>query len=321
MSSAFPVELSDEDLAMQQRNTKLIAAQIELCSLCRLKCFECPREIMERPPGVMKLEMAKNIASDLYQYTGGECGLNLNGLGEPLLYKHMVEFLEYIEGMGIPRIDLFTSLQAPEKLVLPVLEYLKTTTLSVTLATCEHRYGWDGKPQLDTEQFEKYFQLCLETPDNVTVSIAMIATAHHSVEEMESWEKFYRETYGDRCHVVWIKNLNPWMGYRASGVAHPDFGATPDTATPEPCNYPYELIHFGYDGTAIVCCTDDVQGLTTLGKYESRGDLQRIWESPEYEAIRRAHNCGDVRGIAACSRCERTAGMERDPLPEGALVG
>src|SRR3990167_5435411 len=78
---------------------KIEAIQLELTNACGLDCAECPRRYMTRKVGMMDFELAKLIALETLKYNY-YAGFNLNGLGEPLLYSYLPEFLELYHELG-----------------------------------------------------------------------------------------------------------------------------------------------------------------------------------------------------------------------------
>ena len=258
---------------------------------------------MTRKVGMMDLDKAKMIIEEGLAYKPS-MGFNLNGLGEPLLYKWMPEVLQHIQDCGGTHVDFFTSLKAPDTLVERIFDKLSSLNLNVMLAITKHIYDQHGGDNLDLEQFERNFHRAMALPSGIDKNIAMIATRYHKVETLETFKAHY-EQYLPPSQVHVIRSLNPWFNTVAD-MAHPDFGPQPSELKKTICDYPFILLHVVWDGAVLVCCTDDISGELKLGKIEKPGDLKRIWESEEYQELRRKHNAFDI-DMAPCNKCERTA--------------
>lgn len=288
--------------------TKLVALQMELTNACRLKCAECPRILMSRPVGVMDLELAKMLVTDAlaYQKERGlrEMGFNVNGLGEPLLYPHFAELVAHMDAAGAKHMDLFTSLIAPTRMVERAVEALNGTKMHVTLAMTKHLYDNEGKRQFDDETFDRHLEMFRGLSSNVDRHMGAILTKFHTDQDIAEFEAKYGAMF-DKDHFHLIKNLNPWFNL-VKDMAHPTFGSAGDSMDRHVCDYPFILLHVGWNGDVIICCTDDVDGEGLLGKIEKPGDLAAVWHGPALEEVRRLHNAFTPTN-KPCDKCERTA--------------
>ena len=107
---------------------------LELGNRCNLHCIICPREYQygkQMDQGFMPLEKAKAIIDEVYPYL---TSIGLTGLGETLLYPHLLEVLQYIKAKK-PSIQTTISTNAHfvgfvDKM-LPLLPYLDSIQFSV----------------------------------------------------------------------------------------------------------------------------------------------------------------------------------------------
>ena len=107
---------------------------LELGNRCNLHCITCPREYQygkQMDQGFMPLDKAKAIIDELYPYL---TSIGLTGLGETLLYPHLLEILQYIKSKK-PAIQTTISTNANfigfiEKIT-PLLPYLDSIQFSV----------------------------------------------------------------------------------------------------------------------------------------------------------------------------------------------
>lgn len=284
--------------------TNLVALQIELTNACKLACAECPRILMSRPVGVMNFELLKILIRDGAAYNR-EMGFNVNGLGEPLLYPHFGEMVEYMDSVNAHHIDLFTSLIAPDRLVDRSFQALSKTRMRVQLCITKHLYDDKGNRQFDDAQFDRNMLRAMSlSGGNIDRHIAVVLTKYHTEKDIADFEARYRSLF-DPGNFHIIRNLNPWFNL-VKDMAHPDFGAAPPANKPNICDYPFILLHVGWNGDVIICCSDDVDGDCILGRIEKEGDLRKVWHGPVLEAIREKHR-NYVIDMKPCDKCERTA--------------
>lgn len=291
--------------------TGLIALQVELTNACKLACAECPRYLMSRPVGVMKLDMVKMLILDGLEYRS-DIGFNVNGLGEPLLYPHFAEMVAYMGQNNVRHMELFTSLVAPTRLLSAAFDAIhRNRNVGVQLAITKHLYDGNGKRQIDDVTFDSHLEHALRLPENVDKHMGCVLTKYHTNEDVEEFTAKYSKFFPP-THFHIIKNLNPWFNL-VEDMAHQEHGSAGVSLNRNICEYPFILLHVGWNGDVIVCCTDDVDGECVLGTIRERGDLRKIWHGEKFEEMRRKHNAYII-DMAPCNKCERTA-WARQPQP------
>jgi MoaA/NifB/PqqE/SkfB family radical SAM enzyme len=105
-------------LAAKLRRTKLphpTSLMLEVTNLCQLRCITCPREyLMGRAmdKGHMDLDAARKLIDENNVYLDS---IGLTGLGETLLYPHLIELVDHIrkQNRGI-HIFISTNAQQPD---------------------------------------------------------------------------------------------------------------------------------------------------------------------------------------------------------------
>lgn len=282
--------------------TQLVALQIELTNACRLACAECARPMMSRRVGHMKLDLARLLVNEAIAYDRS-IGFNVNGLGEPLLYPHFAPLVEHLSNSGAHHVDLFTSLIAPQKLVDAAFSALAQTHVPVKLAITKHLYDKNGKRQFEDAEFDRNLEFALARVKGNDRHIAVVLTKHHTQKDVEQFRNRYAAMFHpENFHI--IERLNPWFNL-VRDMAHPAFGPQAEPGR-HICDYPFILLHVGWNGDVIICCSDDVDGECVLGHIEKEGDLRAVWEGPVLEAVREKHR-NYIIDMKPCDKCERTA--------------
>lgn len=283
----------------------IVACQLELTNICPLaSCAECAYPFMTRPKGHMDLELAKRIISDCVD-AFGPISFNLNGLGEPLSYPFLPEVIRYIGDYSPKsRIEIFTSLVCvSEKHVKNVINALSDVSNNILLASSYHIMNKEGKRLEATKKYYRFFDFydAFLGNNRIDFHVAMNVTKWHTKAE----EKLFLNTFTpfmppDKVHL--IQKLDSWFGHVSDQAVD-----TSDVMNPNVCDYPFRVLHIGWDGQIIICCTDDVDSLLNFG-YIQDNDVSKFWRSPEMEEIRDRHNNLDVKNLTPCNICGRTKG-------------
>ena len=77
----------------------IFEAFVELVSVCNFACTFCPQPEIKRSSPVMDIELAKKVVRDLADM-GHHHPIRVHLLGEPLLYPHFLEFVDYAHSIG-----------------------------------------------------------------------------------------------------------------------------------------------------------------------------------------------------------------------------
>lgn len=285
---------------------KIVAIQIELTNACPLAdCVECAWRFMSRPIGHMDFELAKTIVDGAVDAFGTGINFNLNGLGEPLSYKHLPDVIRYV-GEKAPdgRLELFSSLVGSRERVEAVCKAMDAIPNNVLFATTCHLRDDKGEILQQTVknfQFETVFNMLGSNP-RIDLHVATNASVFTQPEDLDVFRKTFGEALpDDKVHVV--ERLDSWLGYISDVAVE-----CSDVTSQSVCDYPFNVLHVAWDGTCLICCTDDVKGELPIGKIEKRSDLKDVWFSSQMDELRNRHNDLDVKGLAPCDSCGRTKG-------------
>ncbi len=215
----------------------------------------------------------------------------------------MLDAIYYMSEREVDHIDFFTSLVAPEKIVNAAFESLEQTGIKTMMAITKHVYDGHGKVQTLDDEFDRLLERALKLPRNVEKHLGIVLNKYHTEEDIEAFNTRYGPMFGkDQFHI--ITQLNPWFNL-VKDMASAEHGAAPASLEPAICDYPFILLHVGWNGDCIICCTDDVHGEGIMGHISDHGDLEKIWHGREYEAMREKHNSYNI-DMAPCNHCERT---------------
>jgi len=260
---------------------------------------------MSRKIGHMDFDLATTIVDGAVEAFGPTINFNLNGLGEPLSYKHLPDLIRYI-GDNAPRgrVELFSSLVASKDRVHDVCVALNQIPNNVLFATTCHLRDDKGEllsQTLNNFQFETVYNMLYVNP-RIDLHVATNRSVFTTEDDIEKFKAIFLPLLGEeRVHVV--DRLDPWLGYISDVAVE-----TSEVTSQSVCDYPFNVLHVGWDGTCLICCTDDVNGELPIGKIEKKSDIRDVWFSPLMEGLRERHNNLDVQDLSPCDKCGRTCG-------------
>ena len=124
-------------LALKKRNVVLPypnSLMIEITNLCQLSCIICAREYSlgkSMDKGNMSLEHAIKLIDETHVYLDR---IGLTGLGEPFVYPHLVELINYIRSKN-EGLSIFLSTNAQHPKTPEIVEKIsdKINTLQVSI--------------------------------------------------------------------------------------------------------------------------------------------------------------------------------------------
>lgn len=301
------------------------ALQLELTNKCQLDCAECPRRLMTRPIGDMDLGLARMLAEEALNVNPNVTFV-VNGLGDPIVYPHLAEYIEFIHLLAgqrphaHPTIHFFTNLSVPTPKLVDIFTVLQRIALPVLIATTRHMYDGKGKLAAPVSRFyDDNLRVAAEMVKGhprMDLHAHMVITKFHTEQDIEKFFAHFRTILpNDKVHIS--RQLNPWFDLvtEMAGPEGPDPAAMrrPGSGV-DTCHYPFKTCHIGWDGEMIICCTDDVNQDTHFGKVKEPGDLMRLWNGAELRLIRERFNRffdGDFSSAPkACQRCYRLAWLK-----------
>ena len=293
-------------MVYQRLEEQIVAIQMEVTNACPLAdCAECAWRFMSRKIGHMDFELAKIIVDGAVEAFGTTINFNLNGLGEPMSYLKLPDLIRYI-GQKAPngRVELFSSLVGSKERIAAVCHALDEIPNNVLFAVTGHMVDDKGnvlEQSANNFQFNITYAILGNNP-RIDLHCATNVSKFTIPEDIIVFRKIFESVLPkEKVHVV--ERLDPWLEY-----IRPFAVECSDVTGQAVCDYPFRVLHVGWDGTCLICCTDDVNGELPIGKIEKASDVRDIWFSPLMEELRARHNNLDVKGLSPCDRCGRTGG-------------
>ena len=301
---------------------------IELGNVCNLHCNICPRIYeygKQMDIGFMPLERAKAILDQMIPYLDSIC---LTGLGETMMYPHLLEVLQHIKSRK-PSIVTTVSTNAHFKgylnKVTPLLPYLDSIQFSVD--GCGQVYE-QMRPGTDFKEITKNISRTIELSRD-TEFIINFVISKDNYHDMKNIVKFAHEMNVEfvNFNVMSIRsmlkqsfeyyNFMNTEDYKESvklaldeAACHHDMEITGLVQNNETrsngfrsCTYMWEFPYITWDGFYVPCCGKPFWKLLNFGNV-FENDLMSVINSKKAQSFRRmwqkntphifCHNCIDV---------------------------
>jgi radical SAM protein with 4Fe4S-binding SPASM domain len=311
--------------ATRRRSLRLphpTSLMLEVTNLCQLRCVTCPREyalgkVMDK--GHMDLERAKHLIDENHVYLDS---IGLTGLGETLLYPHLLEIVDYIrsKNQGI-HIFISTNAQQPDapRIVDAIADKIDALQISID------GLGDVFEKVRRNSDWEKYLSSVREIARiakgrraAVKFNMVVLEENYHQMADVIRLAKSLGipEVYFNTMNLV----ANDWdvsyykfyygSGFKEAVRAAADLGGREgiivgwdDITTPRDfrnCPFPWNHFYVTWDGFLVPCCAKPFPKERQFGDVFERG-LAACVNDAEFVKFREMSN----RSIAPefCKRC------------------
>ena len=304
-----------------------VVYNIETTNRCNMRCEMCPRTtMMTRPIEDIDEVTFRKVVEQLQphnaelwgqwkRYCEAKYGISesdepsenhfflyiiakviqLHGYGDPLLDKHMAEYIQILTDKGFPTYfscnPANINLEATYRMMEAGLSYIKYSIESVN----DEEYK---KIRGRAANFTESYQDILNVLDykhahdlGTTVVITMLNLNRH--DQQEEFERLL-EVFSDLDVYVYLKSEDcQW--YRK------DYHQTHSIHWSEPCKHPWMTMTIKSNGEATMCM-EDFNNEIVFGNVQ-QASLQEIWEGERYRAFRYQH-IDVAEGIKCNHECD-----------------
>ena len=275
------------------KSTFPVYINIENTNLCNAKCIMCPREKLSRKFQDMEIGLFKKIIDDISSNVPIK-KIILNGYGEPLADKHVMERIRYIK----------------EKTKIPLLFFTNAGLLTedvskelISLGVEEINISFNGH---DKESYEK--NMGRLDYDKVSENIRRLAklkgekkpVVYLSCVVLEEFDKkkFVNE-WEPYVEGVFFTPVQSWGGGYSGKPSAKKFGYRQGKW---PCRRLWAHLFIGADGKAFLCC-NDYNGDYVVGD-TNESSLMEIYNSMKLKKIRDLHKDGNFGAVPICENCD-----------------
>lgn len=272
--------------------------EIETVRACNAKCKMCP--IWEHPEdyGRMEKKLFDKISSEMSNYPSWINSVCLSRNGEPLLDKNLAEKIKTLKNYGIKDVTFSTNASLLNKnksieLIESGLDDIRFSVDGYTKKTFESiRQGLDFYEII--ENCLRFIQLRNEKGNKPRIRIRMVLQDENRHEENQ-WKTFWLSKVSPQ-DIVCSKEMNTW-GNKLKNC-NEDMLKRYSTI---PCISPWSTLVSLYDGKVPLCGVDYNPSFN-LGDLNS-STIKEIWNSENYEKIRKMHSSNKRNDIPLCCGC------------------
>jgi MoaA/NifB/PqqE/SkfB family radical SAM enzyme len=316
--------------AIRRRAPKLphpTSIMLEVTNLCQLRCITCPREYelgREMDKGHMDIGRAKDLIDRNHVYLDS---MGLTGLGETLLYPHLVELVDHIR-MRNSGIHIFISTNAHQANAPELADRLadKIDALQISIDGCGEVFekvrrnaNWEGYIENVTRIVETCRGRRADPKMNMVVlrenaqQMAEVVRAAHSVGVREvyfntvnlvanDWDTAYYGFYGSDGFRRPLGEAMAVGSELGLSVDHDDLTQPRSFSL---CPFPWNHFYVTWDGYLVPCCAKPFPKEKHFGNVFEK-DLLSCVNDPGFREFRQLWTRAVAPGF--CWRCHFVTG-------------
>lgn len=282
---------------------------LELTNKCNLNCTFCPRRLMEKHLGFMDTHLAKTLLNEM----AGNLPVTLVPFfrGESLLHPDWIEIIHYAKQKGIGPIQLTTNATLMNRKAAKAMIDLELDFISFSIDTLDPEIYEKTRRGANYQVVTKNILQLLDLREKKglgrpEVQVSAVETREHR-QGMDAFVSFWASR-ADRVRVY----LEHSQDGQPGSIAEP----LPHFHDRRPCHKVFTDMVICWDGEVAICNHDWIRDPThRLGNVKEQG-IASLWQSPRYQAIRRAHERGTSGEVPLCDACDH---WKMYYLPEGLL--
>lgn len=281
---------------------------LDLINICNMRCIHCPQnDIQAHVPDYRKnqLDFAvfKKVVDEVAEHGAT---LRITCDGEPFLYKHIVEAIDYIKSAGVARATITTNGSALTKRVAEALLKPSATKLVVDFSLDGFFKTTYEKIRLRGNFVEVYsnvlFMLKNKRMDpNLRIVVNMIDQDTLAPGELEAFKSFWQPIADE---VVIRTYLN------VKGMVKSSELRMQDDQYRWPCSLLWNRIAISSHGRPRFCVADWNEQSAFRDFDLSKHTIKELWQSDEYDKLRRIHRDREFQRIGICASCKDWFGLK-----------
>jgi len=277
---------------------------VDITEVCNLACIHCPhpdfKKSLAYTNAFLPLELNAKMVSEVREHGAGKTlYIRYTSNGEPLVHPQCYDMIQD----AVDRSGTFVTITTNgttlnEKRMRKLLEsgvHLIDISIDAFSPETYAKVRVNGDLAVTRGNVLNLLRWVQEakSPTKIVVSfVEQAANAH----ETDAFEKYWKDA---GAHYVVVRKQHSSAGavVQVAGKMRDRLG----TAGRRPCLYPWERITLNPRGELAFCPQDWTHG-SALADYRDT-TIRELWSSPEYEALRQAHLCGNYKDHAFCGQC------------------
>ena len=273
--------------------------ELETIRACNARCTMCTVNEWKDKNNKMSDKLFSKVAEEMKNYCGWINSVCLSRNGEPLLDKNLIYKIQTLKSYGIRDITFSTnaSLLSKHKSIELIESGLDDIRFSIDGATKETfesiRRGLNFEEVV--ENCLRFIKLRDERGQKPRVRVRMVLQKGNLPEE-SSWKEFWKARVS-KNDIVYSKAMGSW------GNQLPFYNRDKNSEkySYTPCISPWSTMVIHFDGK-VPLCGCDFNNTINLGDV-SDYSIREIWQSEDFNRIRKMHSSGGRNEIPLCPGC------------------
>ncbi len=281
---------------------------LDLINVCNMRCIHCPQNdikahVPDYQPNQLDLQLFKKIIDEIAAHGST---LRITCDGEPFLYRHIVDAIDYIKQAGVACAAITTNGSVmPEKVVEAILRPSETK-LVVDFSLDALFQPTYEKIRLRGDYAETYanvFSLIKNKKRNPNLRIVVNIIDQESLAEgeLEAFKTFWVPVADDvvvRTYLN-VKNMVNSSEVKMSEDQHR-----------WPCSLLWNRLAISSFGRPRFCVADWKEQAAFRDIDLRHTSIKELWQSERYEHVRRLHLANDFQKIGICRDCTDWFGLK-----------
>lgn len=279
---------------------------IGLTTRCNARCIYCPRQqLVEEGIRQVKdvdFELVKKIVSSVKSSKKLPEIIEPGGLGEPMLYKNLVDVLRLIRS-ELPLVKLYlvtNGIYFPEEVQHAIVDIgLDALEISVNFHSRDLYKKYNGVDRFETviSNVEAFLQLKGARKPNTIIQILDIFDNQKYLQE-------FKQFWSSRVNsndVIYFRPLNSFAGLidatQYTNINYHDM---------YPCAQIFQILSINVDGDCHPCCMGAVttgDDPLCIGNIKEQSIDELYAQDSHVQWVRKIHKSGDFDKIPTCKRC------------------
>src|SRR5262245_51285805 len=280
--------------------------QIETVYGCNATCVMCAlKNPLTRAAGAMSEELFRKVVDEMAPFAAQIEKVDLFGLGEPLLDKHIFDRIRYMKDRGFRGLAISTNAELlnEDRRVNLLETRIETVILSIDGTTKDVYEGI--RRNLTFERVEENTRALIKLRDEGGYPTRFVVRMIRQESNRGQWPEFKARWLpllsmhkGDLLIAYDVNTMGGEIGTREDLIG--------DRYDPEiermPCHMPFDRLIVLKDGSVPLCCEDVPKASYSFGNVADAPPME-IFNSEAFRAVRRVHAAGNKREMAMCRSC------------------
>ena len=282
---------------------------LELTNKCNLSCTFCPRRLMDQHQGFLEIDLAKRLLDQMAENL--PVALVPFFRGESLLHPDWVEILFYAKQRGIGPIQFTTNATLMDRRAAEAILDLELDFISFSMDTIDPALYHHTRRGANYQQVLGNILSLLELRERrglgmPEIQISAVETPSYR-PGTDAFIAFWKPKV-DRVRIYVEHSQDGHPGSIAESL--------PSFERRLPCRKVFTDMVIYWDGEVALCNHDWTRDLAHKMGSVKDAAIKSVWQSDRYQAVRLAHNTGEVASESPCNFCDH---WKMYYLPEGCL--